>query len=221
MKFPPGLIFVRLVFLSGLFSLSCAGQKADEETLLRYVQSSAEYSQGNFAKAADMLSNTGGFAPALVLRGKALYFSGSLEDSEKSLRRALKYNPRSAEASLFLARIFREQGREDEARKMAELLIGDNPQDTRALRLGADLAFQGGDAETAAALLDRAVEASAETALVFIDRAKLRWTGGNGAGALEDLRRAEALLPGDSYVSRSIGELRFRIASAIETGGGQ
>jgi len=197
-----------------LFLLSCKGT-ADEETLLRYAQASAEYSRGNFDKAAVMLSGTGSFAPALVLRGKALYFSDSLDEAEQSLRRALKYNPRSAEASLFLARIYRDLGRDEEARKTAELLIGDNPQDLRALRLWADLSLQGGDTENAAALLDRAVEVSAETALVFIDRAKLRWAAGNGSGALEDLGRAEALLPSNSYMSRSIGELRFRIASAV------
>jgi tetratricopeptide (TPR) repeat protein len=199
------------------FFLSCGGEKAGEETLFRYAQASAEYSRGNFDKAALMLAEIDDFSPALVLRGKALYFSGGLEEAEKSFHRALKYNPRSAEASLFLARIFRDTDRNEEARKTAELLIRDNPQDLRALRLGADLALQGGDTESAAALLDRAVEHSSETALVFIDRAKLRWTGGNGTGALEDLGRAEALLPRDSYISRSVGELRFRIASAGKT----
>jgi tetratricopeptide (TPR) repeat protein len=211
MNLRPALISSVLVFAV----FSCKAKTTDEETLLRYAQSSAEYSRGNFEKVAVMLAGSSRFAPALVLRGKALYFSGGLDEAEQSLRRALKYNPRSAEASLFLARILREQGREDEARETSELLIRDNPQDTRALRLSADLALQRGDTEDAAALLDRAVEASAETALVFIDRARLRWSGGNGAGALEDLGRAEALLPSNSYMSRSIGELRFRIASAV------
>jgi tetratricopeptide (TPR) repeat protein len=197
--------------------LSCGGEKAGEETLLLYAKASSEYARGNFDKAAAMLAGTGDFGPALVLRGKALYFCDSPEEAENAFNRALKLQPRSAEASLFLARIFRDQGKDDEARKAAELLIRDNPEDVRALRLRADLALQDKDVETAAALLDRAVEGSMETALVFVDRARLRWIGGNAPGALEDLGRAEALLGKDSYLSSGIRELRFRIASAGKT----
>jgi tetratricopeptide (TPR) repeat protein len=213
MKFPQRFFvcFLSAVFL--VFLLSCGREKVDDPDLLLYVKSSSEYAQGNFEKAAAMLAPADSFVPALVLRGKALYFCSSLDEAEKLFRRALKFNPGSAEASLFLARIFRDEGREEEARATADLLLRDNPQDPRALRLRADLALQQGDTETAAALLDRAVEASAETALVFVDRARMRWTGGNGAGALEDLTRAEALLGRDSYFSSGIGELRFRIAS--------
>jgi tetratricopeptide (TPR) repeat protein len=155
-----------------------------------------------------MLENERKFFPALLLRSKALYFLGRGEEAEVLLRRTLRLHPGSGEAALFLARILREQGRDEEARRITETLLQNNPQDIRALRLASDLAAQRGDMEDAAALLDRAVEASAETALVFVDRARIRWTAGNGGGALEDLRRAELLLPWNTALNKGIRDLR-------------
>jgi tetratricopeptide (TPR) repeat protein len=203
-----------LVFCAVL--ISCVKDRADDAALIRYAKASSAYAKGNYAETAEILAGAKNFVPALVLKGKALYFCGDDGGAESAFHKALRLNPSSAEASLFLARLLRDSGRNDEAARMAEALIRDNPQDIRALRLASDLASAGGDSESAAAFLDRAIEASAETALVFIDRARLRWIGGNGEGALEDLRRAEALLPWDTALSRSIGELRFLIASGTE-----
>jgi tetratricopeptide (TPR) repeat protein len=196
--------------------LSCGKDRVDDETLLLYTRSSAAYSQGRFDEAARMLAGVASFPPALVLRGKGEYFSDDPVSAEKSLRRALALNPASEEARLFLARLLREKGETGEAAALAETLLRDNPQDIRTLRLAADLARERGEAGEAAALLDRAAEASAETALVFLDRARSRWIGGNGPGALEDLERAEILLPWDTPLTRSIGQLRSTILSASQ-----
>jgi tetratricopeptide (TPR) repeat protein len=205
-----------LLFAFCIALVSCAKDRADDAALLLYAKASSAYAKGNYAETSEILAAEKNFVPALVLKGKALYFCDDDGEAESVFRKALRLNPSSAEASLFLARLLRDSGRNDEASRRTEELIRDNPQDIRALRLASDLASAGGDSENAAAFLDRAIEASAETALVFIDRARLRWIGGNGAGALEDLRRAEALLPWDTALSRSIGELRFLIASGTE-----
>jgi predicted Zn-dependent protease len=198
------------LLFSTVILFSCK-KEIDEETVLHYGRAAAVYSQGRFEETASMLEKLQHFYPALVLRSKALYFTNRLEEAEKLLRRTLRQNPGGGEASLFLARILRELGRDDEARQIAEALLRDNPQDIRALRLASDLAAHRGNTEDAAALLDRAVEASAETALVFVDRAKLRWTTGNGKGALEDLRRAELLLPWNTVLNKGIRDLRTAI----------
>ena len=194
------------------FIFSCK-EEIDEETMLLYGRAAAAYTQGRFEETASILEKQRNFPPALLLRSKALYFSNRGEEAEELLRRVLRRNPGSGEAALFLARIIREQGKNEEALSIAEALLRDNPQDIRALRLASDLAAQRGDTEDAAALLDRAVEASAETALVFVDRAKLRWNTGNGSGALEDLRRAELLLPWNTALNRGIRDLRIIIDS--------
>ena len=204
------LFFVLTVFLFLGFFISCK-EETDEETILLYGRAAAAYSQGNFAETASLLEKEQKFYPSILLRAKALYFSNNGDEAEKLLRRTLRRNPGSGEASLFLARILREQGNDQEARRISEALLRDNPQDIRALRLASDLAAQEGDMESAAALLDRAVEASAESALVFVDRARIRWSTGNGSGALEDLYRAEILLPWNTALSRGIRDLRTTI----------
>jgi len=211
------ILLAASVLFTALLVISCKNkEKDDEETWLLYSRASAAYAQGRFDESAAMLEGLRSFFPAQVLRAKALYFSNRVGESEKLLRGALRRNPGAGEASLFLARILREQGKDDEAREIAEALLRDNPQDIRALRLASDLAGHRGDNEDAAALLDRAAEASAETALVFVDRARLRWIAGNGAGALEDLRRAEILLPWNTSLSRGIRDLRTTIGEAAQ-----
>jgi len=161
-----------------------------------------------------MLAAETRFVPALVLRGKAEYLSGDLDAAGKSLKRALALKPNDAEAALFLARFNRETGNVKEAQKIAEKILGDHPQDIRALRFAAELARErGAPGEAACAiLLDRAAEASSESALVFLDRARLRWSGGNREGAFDDLNRAKALLPDDSPVLKAVERLKSIIS---------
>ena len=192
-----------------LWALSCGDPIPGEETLLLYSRSQNVYRQGRFAEAAELLAGEEKFIPALVLRGKAEFLSGDTGAAEKTLKIVIKKMPGNTEASLFLARLYREKGNSHEARKLTEQILSCNPQDIRALRFAAELSRdRGASGEAAsAALLDRAVEASSECALVFLDRARIRWIGGNGEGALEDLRRAKALLSEDSPVFRAVQSL--------------
>jgi tetratricopeptide (TPR) repeat protein len=202
-----------------LFAAACivsCVKANDEEAWLLYGKAAAAYSHGRFEESAELLEKQGSFLPSKTLRAKSLYFCNRVEEAERLLRGILRRNRGSAEAALFLARILREQGKDDEARKITETLLRDNPQDIRALRLASDLAGKRGDAENAEAFLDRAAEASAETALVFVDRAKLRWNAGNGTGALEDLKRAELLLPWHTSLGRGIKSLRTAIGEQPE-----
>jgi hypothetical protein len=63
--------------------------------------------------------------------------------------------------------------------------------------------------------LDRASEFSAESAMVLLDRARLRWIAGNSNEALEDLSRARAMLPWDTPLLRSILNLENIIKGAL------
>ena len=181
----------------------------DNESLMRYLQAQDVYLQGRFADAADMLSEESKFTPALILKGKAEYLSGENEKAEKTLRRALLIKPYNTEALIFLARILNERGESIEAQKELDKILAENPMEIRALRLAAELALNRGVSGEAAsaAFLDRAVEASMESAMIFLDRARLRWTGGNRMGAIEDLGRAKVLLPDDSPVMRAVVRL--------------
>ena len=207
---------IHSVFLPFLCALAaaCSSPGPAGETLLLYARSQDVYREGKFTEAAIMLAGERKFVPALVLRGKAEYLSGDLAAAENSLRMALAFESGNVDASIFRARLCRETGNAKEARRLTEKILAGNPQDIRALRLAAELERErGAPGEAAsAAFLDRAVEASAEAALVFLDRARLRWIGGNGAGALDDLRRARVLISQDSPVFRAIARLESVIS---------
>ncbi|MDR2965857.1 MAG: tetratricopeptide repeat protein [Treponema sp.] len=200
-----------LTFFCFLFVFSCAkfsGEKTpDTETVRLYAHASSAYAAGRFTETAEILNGQKKFVPALVLRAKAEYFSENLDKAEASCKKALKLRPSSFEAKLFLARVLREKEDLPGAVKLTESLLADNPQDIRALRLASNLANENGKTEEAAAFLDRAAEFSAESALVLLDRARLKWAAGKGPEALEDLSRAKAMLPWDTPLLRSITNL--------------
>ena len=206
--------FIFMPALFCLLAISCAPREAGDKTLQLYVHSQNVYREGHFAEAAAMLKTEKKFVPALVLRGKAEYLSGDMAAAEKTLKRALGLNHENTEASLFLARLYRERGGKKEALRITEKILSGNPQDIRTLRFAAELAREKGAAGEAAsaALLNRAVEASSESALVFLDRARQRWAGGNGPGALEDLGRAKVLLSHDSPVLKAVETLESIIS---------
>jgi predicted Zn-dependent protease len=215
MRFPIAHFCLFAFCLAGVLLLSCESGKPDEETLLLYAKASSVYREGQYSEAASMLSRERAFTPSLVLRGKAQYFAGDDNDAEKSLRRALALSPGNTEAGLYLARLGREKGNIKDATQIIERILSDDPQNIRALRLAAEMARDTGPQgeAMAAAYLDQAVEASAELALVFMDRARNRWVNGNGKAALEDLLRAKALLPLNSPLLRSVNTLESIIAA--------
>ena len=198
------VIFIAVAL--SMLAFSCGEKKPGEETLLLYAKASSVYREGRYTEAADMLSGEKAFAPALLLRGKAQFFSGMDNEAERSLNRVLALRPGNTEASLYLARLNREKGNLKDAQQLIERILADDPQNIRALRLAAELARDTGpEGEViAAAYIDQAAEAAAESALVFLDRARSRWINGDSALALDDLGRAKALMPDNNPMLRSI-----------------
>jgi len=201
-----------------VFAAACNGgsQKADPQTLRLYANAHELYSNGQFSQTAELLNSVTKFPPALTLRAKAEYFSGDLGKAEQSFKRAARARPGNSEAKLYLARILRDRGERAKARQLVEGLLADNPHDLRALRLAAALALELGEPADASVLLDQAVQASADGAMILLDRARLYWIAGRGSEALEDLARARAMLPWDTGIARSINQLENRIAEAMQ-----
>jgi tetratricopeptide (TPR) repeat protein len=195
-------------------AVSCA-KTPDTETIRLYVRASDAYAQKQFAEVIDLLHKQNNFPPALILRAKAEYFFDNMDKAEKSCKRAVKLRPSSLEANLYLARILREKGDHSGAKTLIESLLADNPQDIRALRLAAELASDTGKYDEATIFLDRAAEFSAESAMVLLDRARLRWVVGKSEEALEDLSRAKAMLPWDTPLLRSISNLERTIKGVM------
>jgi tetratricopeptide (TPR) repeat protein len=204
-----------VILCVAVFLLISCTQKPDEKTVRVYVRASEAYAQGRFAETIGILHGEKNFPPALLLRAKAEFFAGDFENAEKTCKRAIKLRPSFFEAKLYLARILREKDDLAGAAQLAESLLADNPQDIRALRFAADIAVQTGKIDTAAALLDRAAEFSGESAMILLDRARLRWVAGKGQGALEDLSRARAMLPWDTPLLRTISNLENTIKELL------
>ena len=198
-----------------IFFPSC-GKSPDTEIIRIYARAADAYAQGRFADVIEILYKQNNFPPALILKAKAEYFLGDFDNAEKTCRRAIKLRPSLTEAYLYLARILRESGDSSGAQKTAETLLADNPQDIRALHLAAELAIEAGKLDDAAVLLDRAVEVSAESAFVLLDRARLRWISGMGYEALDDLSRARAMLAWDTPLEQSILNLEKMIKEVIQ-----
>jgi tetratricopeptide (TPR) repeat protein len=183
----------------------------NEAELLAYARAAEAYRGGHFREAADAASGIGNFRPVLLLRGKAEYFSGNAAGAEKYFLKAMKGRNGMGEAALYLARVYREEGREAEALRLSEKILESDPSNTGALRLAASL---NRDSAAAVSLLDRAVEASGETALVYLDRARFRWIAGRAEEALEDLRKTRILLPDGSVLVKSVTNLERAIREA-------
>jgi len=201
--------------LTSVFTFISCAITPDQKTILRYIRASEAYAQGRFAETIENLNEEKKFPPSLLLRAKAEFFSGDNEKAEKTCRRLLKIQPSFYEGKLYLARILRDKGDPVTAIQVTESLLADYPQDIRALRFAAELAGETKKYDEAAILLDKAAELSAESALVLLDRAKLRWVAGKGPEALEDLNRAKAMLPWDTPLLRSINNLEKTIKEVM------
>jgi tetratricopeptide (TPR) repeat protein len=210
------LLHITVVFICSvvLLSISCA-KAPDKETVRLYAHASEAYAQGQFAETTEILRGVNKFPPAVMLRAKAQYFSGETEKAEKSCRYMLKLRPTSYEARFYMVMILREKGDLTGAVKTAEALLADNPQDIRILRLASELASEADKNDEALIFLDKAAELSAESAMVLLDRARLRWVAGRGHEALDDLRRAKAMLPWDTPLLRAIINLENRITEVM------
>jgi len=205
--------FLALLAMAFLFA-SC-GRGPNDRTLSAYLTAASLFDSGKFEEALASSASIARFPPAAILRGKAYFFLGKDAEAETALRSALRGQPSSAEARLALARVLRSRGDGGKALREVERALSDSPNDAGALRLAAELAVDKGDIGAARAFLDRAAEAGAETALVFLDRARLRWVSGQGEAALRDIQAAVAILPPESASHRAAAALEKAILGAL------
>lgn len=203
------------VFIAALgLSLFSCGRMPSEETLSTYLKAASYFDEGKFAEALDASAAIASFPPAAILRGKAFFFRGDAEHAEISLRTALKKKPSSTEARIVLARVLRARGKKAESGREIERVLGDDPDNAGALRLAAQAASDREDLRASAAFLDRAAEAGTETALAFLDRARLRWVLGEKERALADIHASVAILPPESAAYRAALALEKTIREA-------
>jgi tetratricopeptide (TPR) repeat protein len=206
---------IRLLAIFVALAAISAGCRAAERdgAILAYAKAADYYDAGNLESAivsvAESLRADGSFYPALLLYGKASYLADDEATAIANLKRAVSVSPRSGEAALWLARSYRIVGDNASAKHSCELVLSSDPSDVAALRLASLIAFDEDDAAKGIYFLDRAIDASGETGLAFIDRAAIRWAAGNADGAIADLDAALSTLP--------IGSASHQAAAALRT----
>ncbi|GHV22074.1 hypothetical protein FACS189494_08380 [Spirochaetia bacterium] len=216
-------VFKAVFTLMVLLFVSCNKSEVDNNTLMLFARAHDFYSSRRLKETVNLLQpkNTTkqaqNFVPILVLRGKAEYFLGNIQDAKKTFKRVLSIRPTQVESSLFLARIMREEGDVNGAEKIVKDLLADDSSNIRTLRFAAELSkdTQAVNSNTVMAYLNRAADASVESSLVFLDRARQHWIAGDGAMALDDLRCAKALITKDDPVFRAVDSLERNIFAAL------
>jgi len=212
------LFLVTLFFiLSGIavIMILCIKGTDKGKSFRLYARAGETYAQGQFNETIEILEPLRKFHPALILKAKAYYFSDKIDLAEKTFKRALRYRPSSFEAKLFLARIYYENGLYEKASQLTESLLADNPNDIQTLHLASQFANAEGKDDEALVFLNRAVELSATSAIVLLDRARMNWVAGRANEALEDLSRAKAMLPWDTPLLKTIQNLEKTIKEAM------
>lgn len=199
---------------------SCRTAGGSDTTLKTYVAAAAAWDDGDFSGALDLadscISGDQLFLPAVILRGKALFLLGDDDGAIAALSKAVSLTPRAGQAALWLARAYRSHGDHEEAERVCHLALQSDPSNIEMLRFASMLALDGGDAKAAAAFLDRAIEAAAGAGMAFVDRATLRWAGGDRLGASADLEAALALLPDNSSAIGAARAVATKIRGMIE-----
>jgi len=199
---------------------SCRTAGGSDATLKSYIAAAAAWDAGDFSVALDLanscINGDYRFLPAVVLRGKALFLLGDDDGAIAALSKAVSLTPRAGQAALWLARAYRSHGEKEAAERVCQLALESDPSNIEMLRFASMLALDGGDTKAAGAFLDRAIEAAAEAGMAFVDRATLRWAGGDRLGASADLEAALALLPDNSRAIGAARAVATRIRGMIE-----
>ena len=89
----------------------------------------------------------GNDASTCLARGRLYYVSGDYAKAESELNDAL--DQKAVTANLYLGRVFRAQGRNEEAQSYYEAYLEENPNDSKVLYELGQIAFQAGEYEQA------------------------------------------------------------------------
>lgn len=191
--------------------------------------------QGRLADAAATLEPAQRHAPddaaLLAAQGQLALAQGRSEEAVRVLTRALERQPRATRLHYSVGMAYRALGRLDEARRQLAQAgsVGVRPQDplldeVQSLRLGershlleGHTAFRARDYLSAAAAYRRAVDATGGTSAgALVNLAAAESQLGQSEAALEHLRQAQRLEPGDTAVVYNLGALLLHAGRAGE-----
>jgi tetratricopeptide (TPR) repeat protein len=193
----------------------CSAQKPSQADLDAYLKARDLYLRGAVEEAASAVSliesRTGAFHQARLLEGKILFFQGKMPEAERVFRQLSSRFPGYTEAQLWMLRAFQAQGKKKEAEVLLSEVLEKNPGDPRFLHQAGILRLATDDITGALGFFRRSQEYATELSQSYVETARIQYRFGMIDPALSDLARAQALLPPDSSVRRSLIDLEKRI----------
>jgi type III secretion system low calcium response chaperone LcrH/SycD len=123
-------------------------------------------------------------------------------DGKATLRDVRGYTDEELYSIAKMAYFFFYQGRVNEARTLFQGLYAVNPTDAYFAKALGVVELAAGNAQGALAAYDVAIKLAPEDAQAYVGRAEVKLALGQKAQAIDDLRRATGLAPGDDPVAR-------------------
>ncbi len=199
-----------LIPLAGL-AMACAA-KPDPTVWEDYARAKIVYSRGQMTQAVDSLgklvSRAGGFAPARLLYGRALYFQRDYNRAHEVLGSLVKDHPESVEAALWLIRTELEQSQTAEAEGRLARLLEVNPDDSRLAYQMALIRENRNDLVGAKDFLTSAATTDEDLALIHYEAARVGYQLHDMPQAKAELVLALAILPERSLLRKPLERLQ-------------
>ncbi|MBZ4417167.1 SycD/LcrH family type III secretion system chaperone [Myxococcus sp. RHSTA-1-4] len=128
-------------------------------------------------------------------------------EGKATLRDVRGYSDEELYAIAKTAYFFFYQGRVSEARTLFQGLYAVNPTDSYFAKALGVVEMAAGNGQGALAAFDVAAKLSPQDPSVYVGRAEVKLALGQKPQAIEDLRRAAAMTPGDDAVVRKAGAM--------------
>jgi tetratricopeptide (TPR) repeat protein len=198
---------------------SCARRAPTSEQLKAYAEAKASYAAGKLAdtkKTLLPLAKARSLPEAEFLLGKTRFFLGEYDEAVSSFKDLASAFPKYHEADIWMARTYLQQGKPEEAAKVAQELLAYDSSDSRLYYLEAMVLSAKGDLEGALGYLERSSESGEELAKSLFESARIYYRFGQDDKAVKELARAKAMLPPDSPANEAVAELAKRLAQAAK-----
>jgi tetratricopeptide (TPR) repeat protein len=190
---------------------SCAKQSAQpftEQTLQDYSTARKYYSDQKFDEALTLLlenhRSAPGFCANSFLIGKIYFFNGDLAEAERYWQHTLSTNPYHLDTRKWLARLYLQQERIDEAQDVLVDGLAISSEDPELLLLMAKVKRRHQDLAGAIELYLKSQAFSERLSEAAIDLAEIYYSFGLTERAEEELKKALVLLGEDSSISSSL-----------------
>ena len=205
----------------------CAKQSAQpitEQSLHRYHAARKYYTEQHLEEALSLLLENHRDAPEFCanscLIGKIYYFRADLTEAERFWRHTLKVNPHHLDTRKWLARLYLQQQRIDEAEGVLAEAMTISSEDPELLMLMAKVKRRNQDLAGAIELYLKSQAFSERLSEASIDLAEIFYSFGLTDRAREELKRALVLAGEHSSISQSLSaaleQLEYNISREVE-----